>query len=105
MVAILNLVLAVLPSQPAYYQVPSEILAKVYSNSMMVLLNSRMRIGVESSFHDRMHDHQFPTEPITSMDTNAIELGEGMTIAQVAAESEREDKQNGNSQDTGPPVV
>jgi len=102
-IAILNLVLAVLPSQPSYYQVPSEILAKVYSNSMMVLLNSRMRIGNESSFHDRMHDQRFHTEPITSMDTNAIELGGVMTIAQVAAESE--DKQNGNSPDTGPPVV
>lgn len=41
-IAIINLVLSVLPSKPAYYQIPSVILAKVYSNSMMAVLNSRM---------------------------------------------------------------
>ncbi|KAF9554347.1 hypothetical protein CPC08DRAFT_644473 [Agrocybe pediades] len=50
--ATLNLVLSTLPGQPSYYLVTSETLAKFYSNSMMVVLNSRMRIGSESSsFH------------------------------------------------------
>ncbi|KAF8909735.1 hypothetical protein CPB84DRAFT_1842960 [Gymnopilus junonius] len=50
-IAILNLILESIPlsGRPSYYQVPSEILAKVYSNSMMVLLNSRMRIGADPS--------------------------------------------------------
>ena len=43
--AILTLVLTVLPGHPSYYQVPSAILAKVYSNSMMVVLNNRMDIS------------------------------------------------------------
>lgn len=43
--AILTLILTVLPGHPSYYQVPSAILAKVYSNSMMVVLNSRMYIS------------------------------------------------------------
>jgi hypothetical protein len=40
--AILTLILVVLPGHPSYYQAPAAILAKVYSNSMMVVLNSRM---------------------------------------------------------------
>ncbi|KAF8881031.1 hypothetical protein CPB84DRAFT_1851677 [Gymnopilus junonius] len=47
-VAIINLVLSVLPSKPAYYQIPSVILAKVYSNSMMAVLNSRLKLGGEN---------------------------------------------------------
>ncbi|KDR76716.1 hypothetical protein GALMADRAFT_139610 [Galerina marginata CBS 339.88] len=46
-VAILNLILISLPSHTSYYLVPSESLAKIYSNSMMVVLNSRIRIGAE----------------------------------------------------------
>jgi len=50
--ATLNLILSTLPGQPSFYLVTSETLAKFYSNSMMVVLNSRMRIGSESSsFH------------------------------------------------------
>jgi len=45
MIAVLNLVLTLLPGHPTYYQVPSAILAKTYSNSMMVLLNSRIKLG------------------------------------------------------------
>lgn len=43
----LNLVLVLLPSHPSYFEVPSEVLAKVYSNSMMAVLNSRMRLNTE----------------------------------------------------------
>ncbi|KAH9477301.1 hypothetical protein JR316_0009505 [Psilocybe cubensis] len=41
-IAIINLILSVLPSKPAYYQIPSVLLAKVYSNSMMAVFNSRI---------------------------------------------------------------
>jgi hypothetical protein len=51
--AILTLILTVLPGHPSYYQVPSAILAKVYSNSMMVVLNSRMDIGING---DKLRD-------------------------------------------------
>ncbi|PPQ96551.1 hypothetical protein CVT26_006338 [Gymnopilus dilepis] len=100
-IAILNLVLAVLPSRPSYYQVPSEILAKVYSNSMMVLLNSRMSIGTSSSVHERTHVSRFRTEPFAAgMDTNAIELGERVTIAQLEADGQVRTKEDRHSPDT-----
>ncbi|KAF8887891.1 hypothetical protein CPB84DRAFT_1684561, partial [Gymnopilus junonius] len=105
-IAILNLVLALLPNHPAYYQVPSEILAKVYSNSMMVLLNSRMHIGPESSFTDRVHISEFRSEDVATFPTNAIELSEGMTIGQGDVESERVGKHDDrDSPDTAPSVV
>lgn len=52
MIAVLNVVLTLLPGHPTYYQVPSAILAKTYSNSMMVLLNSRIRLGTKESLQD-----------------------------------------------------
>ncbi|KAF9534576.1 hypothetical protein CPB83DRAFT_888560 [Crepidotus variabilis] len=45
LVAIANLVLSCLPSHPTYFQITSSIICKMYSNSMMVMLNSRMQIG------------------------------------------------------------
>ncbi|KDR70541.1 hypothetical protein GALMADRAFT_877912 [Galerina marginata CBS 339.88] len=44
-IAILNLVLSLLPGHPTYYMGVVAILGKVYSNSMMVSLNSRMNIA------------------------------------------------------------
>ncbi|KDR72410.1 hypothetical protein GALMADRAFT_143241 [Galerina marginata CBS 339.88] len=76
-VATLNLILASLPNHPSYYQVPSEILAKVYSNSMMVLLNSRMRIGSDAA--PEMTITRLRSEPI-SRGTDAYELGEGVNV-------------------------
>ncbi|KAF9526408.1 hypothetical protein CPB83DRAFT_467878 [Crepidotus variabilis] len=43
--AIVNLALSVLPGQPTYFQTTSAVLGKMYSNTMMVVFNSRMRIG------------------------------------------------------------
>jgi len=45
MLAITNLVLADLPGKPSYFLASSETLGKFYSNSMMAVLNSRMRLG------------------------------------------------------------
>ncbi|KDR70736.1 hypothetical protein GALMADRAFT_254773 [Galerina marginata CBS 339.88] len=43
--AIVNLALSVLPGGPTYFQTTSSMLGKMYSNTMMVVLNSRARIG------------------------------------------------------------
>jgi len=86
-IAILNLILILLPGQPSYYLVPSEILAKVYSNSMMVVLNSRMRIGPEtndSSSTNQRHRSVFTGVAGGGMGmnqtTDQYELGEGVMI-------------------------
>jgi len=44
-IAVMILVLSVLPGHPTYFTTPAGILAKVYSNSMMVVLNNRMQIA------------------------------------------------------------
>lgn len=44
-IALLNFVLALLPGHPTYYMATAGILGKLYSNSMMVVFNSRMKIG------------------------------------------------------------
>ncbi|KAF8956172.1 hypothetical protein BDZ97DRAFT_1764014 [Flammula alnicola] len=76
-IAILNLVLAVLPSHPSYFEVPSEVLAKVYSNSMLVVLNSRMKIG-----SDDFPDVTVSQNRIEGMThgTEGYELGNGVRI-------------------------
>ncbi|KAF8150000.1 hypothetical protein B0H34DRAFT_171529 [Crassisporium funariophilum] len=43
--AIVNLILSLLPGRPTYYQATSSSLGKMYSNTMMVVFNSRMKIG------------------------------------------------------------
>jgi len=102
--AILNLVLTTLPGQPSYYLVTSETLAKFYSNSMMVVLNSRMRIGLDTSASDgkiettvsvgrfrttmgggvvtnRSHMNPYGGGGRRGeMDTDAYELGEGVMV-------------------------
>lgn len=45
MFAIILLVLTMLPDHISYYQVPASILAKLYSNSMLALLNSRSTLN------------------------------------------------------------
>ncbi|KAF4616578.1 hypothetical protein D9613_008944 [Agrocybe pediades] len=102
--ALLNLILSTLPGQPSYYLVTSETLAKFYSNSMMVVLNSRMRIGLENNsttegrvdttvsmgrfrttvgggvITNRSHHTGFGTASRGGMDTDAYELGEGVMV-------------------------
>lgn len=85
-VAILDLVLVVLPSQPSYYLTPSETLAKFYSNSMMVVLNSRMRIGVDPGLEGGNNSTTArirtggTTAATRTMDTDAYELGDGVVV-------------------------
>lgn len=49
-IGIVAFFLAVLPNSPGYYQIPVSIIGKVYANSMLVLLNSRMLLH---SNHER----------------------------------------------------
>lgn len=77
-VAIINLILSILPSKPSYYQVPSVILAKVYSNSMMAVLNSRMKLGGESG---EENGTSIIKTIVTSRHTDAYGHGEGETIS------------------------
>lgn len=64
MVAIVNLVLSVLPSKPSYFLASSLTLGKVYSNSMMAVLNGRMRV-------DELSDGTTLTTPSANTGTNS----------------------------------
>jgi len=48
-IAIVSCSLAVFPGASTYYEVPMGIIGKVYVNSMLVLLNSRMVLGSEET--------------------------------------------------------
>jgi len=77
-IAILNLILINIAGT-SYYLVPSEILAKVYSNSMMVVLNSRMRIGADLTSSEHTTTVQRVRTDM-ARGTDAYELGEGVMI-------------------------
>ena len=86
-VAILNLVLLNI-NGTSYYLCPSEILGKIYSNSMMVVLNSRMRIGAEASaMSETSQQSSTYKRSGTTMNfrpghlnTDAFELSEGVLV-------------------------
>ncbi|KAF8148052.1 hypothetical protein B0H34DRAFT_273504 [Crassisporium funariophilum] len=44
-IALINFTLALLPGHPPYWEAVAAILGKVYSNSMMVVFNSRMKVS------------------------------------------------------------
>lgn len=44
-IAITNMILALLPGRPTYYQTTAGVLSKIYSNAMMAVFNSRMKVG------------------------------------------------------------
>ncbi|KAF4613083.1 hypothetical protein D9613_011093 [Agrocybe pediades] len=48
-IAILNFALALLPNHPTYYMTTAGMLGKLYSNSMMAVFNSRMKVGNEAN--------------------------------------------------------
>jgi len=78
-VAIMILVLAVLPGHPLYFTTLAGILTKFYSNSMMVILNNRMRIGADA--HPETNNtvtHLRSDNRTHGMD--AFELGKGVLI-------------------------
>jgi len=49
LIGIVSFSLAVFSSHSTYYQVPMVVLGKVYANSMLVLINSRMTLGSEET--------------------------------------------------------
>lgn len=49
--AIVNIILVNLPGEPPYYQANAALLSKMYANTMMVLINSRMQLSSGDS-HD-----------------------------------------------------
>ena len=78
-VAITILVLAILPGHPSYFTTPADILAKVYSNSMMALLNNRMRICADAHTETNITITCLRSDnPTPGMD--AFELGEGVLV-------------------------
>jgi hypothetical protein len=96
-VAIINLVFAVLPTHPSYFTAPSEILAKVYSNSMMVVLNSRMRIGTDANPETTATVSRLRSDN-PSRGTDAFELGEGVLVTREEVVFPRDpDKVGGNA--------
>jgi hypothetical protein len=60
--------LTFLPGHQTYYQVPSAILAKIYSNSMMVLFNSRIKIGPDTSDSERTNTTDYKSERVHTHD-------------------------------------
>ena len=48
-VGIVCFLLTALPSTPYYYQFPMRIIGKLYANSMLVQINSRMHLGSEET--------------------------------------------------------
>jgi len=44
-IGIVSFALAILPGSPYYYQAPMGIIGKIYANSMLVVINSRMQLG------------------------------------------------------------
>ena len=77
-IAIITLVLSVLPGHPSYFTTPVGILAKVYSNSMMVLLNNRMKIPTDAHPEINTTVNLRPDNPTHGMD--AFELGGGVLV-------------------------
>ena len=78
-IAIITLVLSALPSRPLYYTTPAEVLAKVYSNSMMVVLNNRMRICADAHPETNITITRLRSDNPTQ-GTDAFELGEGVLV-------------------------
>jgi len=87
MIAVLNLALTLLPGHPTYYQVPSALLAKTYSNSMMVLLNSRIKLGVMETLQSDDFDTTMHIRGITSTNpANDYELRDKPTETIILTE-------------------
>ena len=65
--AIINLVMFLIPSKATYFETTSAVLGKLYSNTLMVLLNSRMVYGISSdTMSDKVSPIVSPKKCITS---------------------------------------
>ncbi|KAF9479831.1 hypothetical protein BDN70DRAFT_664704 [Pholiota conissans] len=73
-IAVVSLMLGYLPGQPSYYRTTVSVLAKLYSNSMMVVLNSRMRVVSADSismFHDVALPHSQGSNTLASANSQS----------------------------------
>ena len=70
-IGIVSFSLAMLPTT-TYYQTPMVIIGKVYANSMLVLINSRMLLGSEVVPLMIISSIRFDTAPATANDSAHI---------------------------------
>ena len=68
-VGIVCFALANLPGTPDYYQFPMGIIGKVYANSMLVLINSRMPLGSEETPSTIVSEFKCATVPPSNEDS------------------------------------
>jgi hypothetical protein len=103
-VAVIFLILAMLPGHVSYYQVPAAVLALLYSNSMLALLNSRINLNACRNSNTepapqtdcQMTTLRFNKSPresgitgITSMDPSHRGIGAGRHLSFVTQGSRR----------------
>jgi len=69
-IGIVTFSLAILPSY--YYQTPMVIIGKVYANSMLALINSRMLLGSEETPLKIISAIRFDAAPATANDSEHI---------------------------------
>jgi len=81
-IAILNLVLSLLPGHPTYYMGVVGILGKVYSNSMMVSLNSRMNIAPDINSTTVGGPHATDGTYSKARSATAYEMNGGISVTQ-----------------------
>jgi len=75
-IGIVCFLLVALPDNPYYYQFPMGIIGKVYANSMLVLINSRMLLGSEDTPTTKITGLRFCTAPADNKDP-AMETHDG----------------------------
>jgi len=103
LIGIICFSLAILPGSPYYYQTAMGIIGKVYANSMLVLLNSRMEIGSEEGEkevaradekrraelrplefrHDESTDEQLPMSLFRSSADNSERAGASLDVNSI----------------------
>ena len=81
-IALTNFILALLPGHPTYYMTTAGILGKLYSNSMMAVFNSRMRIGADNNTSSHEVSSTGPRSRIetTVRNVNAYEMRGGVSV-------------------------
>jgi len=85
-IAILTLILTFLPGRPIYYQASISFLGKVYSNSIMVAFNSRMKIG-SSNTNTTAHEVAMPLSQ-SSRTRGEIAIGSQMQVRGIIREED-----------------
>ncbi|KIM49808.1 hypothetical protein M413DRAFT_21946 [Hebeloma cylindrosporum] len=80
--------LAILPGNPYYYQVPMGIIGKVYANSMLVLINSRMLLASVDAPSTIISAARFGTAPANDKDS-VLEVDRGDFSSSLDSTDER----------------